>query len=217
MFMAANRLGIGIGGATLLAMATQILLTGALHEDGLADTADGFGGGRDQEHKLAIMRDSRIGTYGVIALLLAFGLRFTAISELANSLISTSDEYDQTVGQTGGVIITLVVAGALSRAAMSIVWFLLPPARTDGLAVSSGAVPLPAAIICGAIAVAMAFVLLSSTSMMAAVVATGVMGAAMLFLARQQIGGHTGDVLGATQQVTEIGALLAISAVTVAI
>ncbi|MEK9968269.1 MAG: adenosylcobinamide-GDP ribazoletransferase, partial [Ferrovibrio sp.] len=64
MFMLASYLGLGMGSSALLAMGSQVLLTGALHEDGLADTADGFGGGRSRERKLEIMRDSRIGTYG---------------------------------------------------------------------------------------------------------------------------------------------------------
>lgn len=217
VFLGANHLGIGVGGATLLAIGAQVLITGALHEDGLADTADGFGGGRDREHKLAIMRDSRIGTYGVVALLLAFGLRFSAINELANSLISTSDEYDQTVSHTSAVVVTLIAAGALSRAAMAAVWFSLPPARRDGLAVSSGMVPLPAVIIAGLIAVALTFGLLAGESWGATIAAVAVAALFMLALAKRQIGGHSGDVLGATQQATEIAALLAISAVTVAI
>lgn len=217
VFLAANRLGIGVGSATLLAIGAQILMTGAFHEDGLADTADGFGGGRDREHKLAIMRDSRIGTYGVIALLLAFGLRFSAIDELANSLISTSDEYDQTVSHTSAVIVTLITAGALSRAAMAAVWYLLPPARKDGLAASSGTVPVSAAIIAGLIALAVTFLLLAGESWGATIAAVAVMSLLVLLIAKRQIGGHTGDVLGATQQATEIAALLAISAVTVAI
>ncbi|WP_338317642.1 adenosylcobinamide-GDP ribazoletransferase, partial [Bradyrhizobium ottawaense] len=68
----------------LLALATTALITGALHEDGLADTADGLGGGRTRERKLEIMRDSRIGTYGVCALILSFGLRWSALAAIAD-------------------------------------------------------------------------------------------------------------------------------------
>ena len=64
--------------AALLALAVQTVMTGALHEDGLSDTADGFGGGKDRERALAIMKDSRIGTYGACALILSFGLRAAA-------------------------------------------------------------------------------------------------------------------------------------------
>src|SRR3546814_4601153 len=104
LFFAANQAGLGIGSSSLLAIGSQVLLTGGLHEDGLADTADGFGGGRDRDAKLAIMRDSRIGTYGVLALVLLIGLRYAALSELANSLISISDEYDETVNHTASVV-----------------------------------------------------------------------------------------------------------------
>ena len=71
-----------VGAAALLAVAAGIAATGALHEDGLADTADGFGGGRDRERKLAIMRDSAHGTYGIVALVLSIGLRATAIAAI---------------------------------------------------------------------------------------------------------------------------------------
>lgn len=216
VFFAANQAGLGIGSSSLLAIGSQILLTGGLHEDGLADTADGFGGGRDREAKLAIMRDSRIGTYGVLALLLVIGLRYSALSELANSLISISDEYDETVNHTAAVVITLIVAGALSRAAMTVVWFALPPARSDGLSASAGIVPVPAMLISVALAVLPAALLLDGPLLIAALVSVCVLSLGILLLARRQIGGQTGDVLGATQQIAEVAALLAISAVTIA-
>lgn len=217
VFLVANRAGVGISSATLLAIGVQVLLTGALHEDGLADTADGFGGGRDREHKLAIMRDSRIGTYGVVALVLAFGLRFTAIDELANSLISSSDEYDQAVSHTSAVIIALTAAGAVSRSAMAALWYLLPPARSDGLAASGGAVPFRPAITSILLGAALGFFLLPFESW-AAVMGTVALACGLaVVIAKTQIGGHTGDVLGAVQQVSEIAALLAIAAMTIAI
>ncbi len=217
VFLGANHAGLGIGSATLLTIVAQVLLTGALHEDGLADTADGFGGGSDRERKLAIMRDSRIGSYGVIALILAFGLRFAAINELANSLISTSDEYDQAVSHISAVFIALVVAGAASRAAMAAVWCILPAARTEGLAVSAGTVSFPSAA--GSVVIASLIALLLLPLIGGAVVLATAAGlaAGLALLAKQQVGGYTGDVLGATQQIAEIGALLAITATTVAI
>lgn len=215
VFFAANRAGLGIGSSSLLAIGSQILLTGGLHEDGLADTADGFGGGRDRNSKLVIMRDSRIGTYGVLALLVVIGLRYSALNELANSLISISDEYDETVNHTASVAITLIVSGALSRAAMTVVWFALPPARSDGLSASAGIVPVPAMLACILLAALPAVLLLDGSLLVAALVSVSVATLAMLLLARRQIGGQTGDVLGATQQIAEAAALLAISAVTI--
>ncbi|HLT79228.1 MAG TPA: adenosylcobinamide-GDP ribazoletransferase [Ferrovibrio sp.] len=217
VFLVANRVGIGIGSATLLAIGAQVLLTGGLHEDGLADAADGLGGGRDREQKLAIMRDSRIGTYGVIALILAFGLRFAAIDELANSLISSSDEYDQTVSHISAVIIALTAAGAVSRSAMVVPWYVLPAARSNGLAASGGAVPTGSAVASTLLGAALAFLLLPFETWATVMGAAAVICGLVLVIARRQVGGHTGDVLGATQQVSEIAVLLAIAAVTIAI
>lgn len=217
IFMVANRIGLGISSAAILALGWQILVTGALHEDGLADTADGFGGGRDREHKLAIMRDSRIGTYGVVALLLVFGLRFTALQELASNLLSVTDEMDDTVSHTGAIIIALVVSGAVSRAAMAFVWYLLPPARSDGLAAGGGHVPLASAIVGLAIACTLTIVLLPGFTFVVVLGSVALLALAMALLAWRQIGGHSGDVLGATQQVTEVAALLAIGAMTIAV
>ncbi|WP_264811937.1 adenosylcobinamide-GDP ribazoletransferase, partial [Gluconacetobacter johannae] len=108
------------------AVAVQILLTGGLHEDGLADMADGFGGGRDRARKLEIMRDSRIGAYGVLALVLSLLLRVTAAAAAAHPIAA------------------MAVAGTLSRAAMTGVLAALPPARGDGIAGTMGRIPRPA-------------------------------------------------------------------------
>src|SRR5204862_794236 len=78
-FLVAELLGCGSAPAALLAVAAGLAVTGAFHEDGLADTADGFGGGKSREEKLAIMRDSRHGSFGVIALVLRGGLRAAAL------------------------------------------------------------------------------------------------------------------------------------------
>ncbi len=216
IFMMASYLGIGIASAALLAMGMQVLLTGALHEDGLADTADGFGGGRSRERKLEIMRDSRIGTYGVVALVLILSLRFTALQDIASNLLSISDELDEATGQNSAVIIALVAAGALSRAAMAVVWYLLPPARSDGLAAGSGAVSFGSAVAATVIAALIAFAALPGFAFIIACAAAAVLAFAVAALAHWQIRGHTGDVLGAAQQITEIGVLLAIGAATIA-
>ncbi|MGO6905043.1 adenosylcobinamide-GDP ribazoletransferase, partial [Rhizobium ruizarguesonis] len=69
--------------AALIALSVQVIVTGALHEDGLADTADGIGGGKSREQSLLIMKDSRIGTYGAIALILSFAIRAAALAAIA--------------------------------------------------------------------------------------------------------------------------------------
>lgn len=216
MFMLASHVGLGMASAALLAMGTQILLTGALHEDGLADTADGFGGGRGRERKLEIMRDSRIGTYGVVALVLILSLRFTALQDIASNLLSISDELDEAAGQNSAVIIALIAAGALSRAAMAVVWHVLPPARSDGLAAGSGKVSFGSAAAASILAGIIAFAVLPGLAFIVACAATAVLALAVALVAHWQIRGHTGDVLGATQQIAEVGVLLAIGAATLA-
>src|SRR5581483_9952762 len=124
---AALGLGLPAAAAAVLALGTAALVTGALHEDGLADTADGFGGGRDRAAKLAIMRDSRIGTFGVLAVVVVFALKLAALAALPSHAI------------TGA----LVAAHAASRAVLPWIMGWQPPARADGLAVAVGAPRAP--------------------------------------------------------------------------
>jgi adenosylcobinamide-GDP ribazoletransferase len=177
--------------AAAVALGATIWLSGAMHEDGLADVADGFGGGSTPDDKLAIMRDPRIGSYGAIALVLALLARAGAVAAL---------------GEPSDVAATLVAAGAVSRGALPAAMAALPPARADGLAAGAGRPhPLRAAAAL-LIAALIAFLLLGGTAL--AALAAGAAGAlAVILLARRQIGGCTGDVLGAIQQLTEIGVL----------
>ena len=182
--------------AALLAVGATAWLTGGLHEDGLADCADGFGGGHDRAAKLAIMRDSRIGSYGVLALTIGVGLRVAALAALS---------------PPHGVR-ALVAAHAVSRAAMPLLMALLEPARPDGLAAGLGRPSefvLAQAVILGVLLCALV------TGPFAAIVALSFAALALAgleTLARRQIGGYTGDVLGAAQQVSETAILLALSA-----
>jgi adenosylcobinamide-GDP ribazoletransferase len=189
-------LGLPPWPSAVLALAATIWLTGALHEDGLADVADGFGGGRTREDKLRIMRDSRIGSYGALALGLAVLARAGALAALA---------------EPAAVGAALVAAGATSRAALPAVMAALPQARADGLAVQAGRPhPLRAAAAL-LVAVLIALTLLGEAAPVALLV--GALGAlAIAVLARRQIGGYTGDVLGAVQQLTEIGVLFGVLA-----
>lgn len=183
--------------AAILAIAAMALATGALHEDGLADMADGFGGGGTAADKLAIMRDSRIGAYGVIALVLALAAKVGALTDLES---------------TGVVMVALIAAAASSRAVMPAIMAWMRPARADGLGASAGR-PTTNHVFTGiAIAVVLSVVLLGWTGIVALLVcALG--GFAVAWLARRQIGGHTGDVLGAAQQLAELFFLLALAAV----
>jgi adenosylcobinamide-GDP ribazoletransferase len=188
--------------AAFLAVTAQVLMTGAFHEDGLADTADGFGGGTDRETKLTIMRDSRVGTFGALALVLAVGLRVSALASLT------------ALGGFGALGVMIAV-GAVSRAPAVAIAHWLPPARSDGLSADHG-LPPPWAVITSAVTAAFGIVVvLISAGWLAAVavlVVVPVIGAGIAYLSYRQIGGQTGDVLGASQQVCEIAALLAVSA-----
>jgi adenosylcobinamide-GDP ribazoletransferase len=189
-YKAAGLIGLPATIAAIVAVGASVLTTGALHEDGLADTADGFGGGATVARKLEIMRDSRIGSFGALALMLSLGLRVAALTALA---------------EPGRVFVALIAAGTLGRGAMIGIMLALPPARPDGLAASLGRVPLAPAVIGLAIAGACVLLPHGARALLAAIVA----GAVMVWLARRQIGGYTGDVLGATEQVVECAVLVA--------
>ncbi|MBH5366716.1 adenosylcobinamide-GDP ribazoletransferase [Bradyrhizobium glycinis] len=189
----AIRFGLTPSLAALLVLATTALITGALHEDGLADTADGLGGGRTRERKLEIMRDSRIGTYGVCALILSFGLRWGALATIANPW---------------AVMLALCAAHAAARAGVPAFMSLVPPARPDGLSASVGAPPgrsVAIAFALGTLALALA---LGPGEALAGLILLSLAGLLLARLAIRQIGGQTGDILGAFEQTGEILILL---------
>ncbi len=179
--------------AALAALAAAILATGALHEDGLADVADGFGGGHNRERKLAIMRDSRIGSYGVLALILVTAARGGSLTALAEPC---------------AVATALIAAHALSRAGLAPIMWALPPARSDGLAAATGRPGGADALAALVFGIAAAFLLLDGAVALVAVVACAVVQGGLALQARRQLGGATGDVLGAAQQVGEAAVLL---------
>lgn len=194
----------GFATATL-AVAGAILITGALHEDGLADVADGFGGGMTRERKLAIMRDSRIGTYGAAALVCSIVLRIACIARLTEQ------------GTFAVVVSAIVVAACVSRALMLLPMAFLRSARQDGLARRAGVVTMSSF----AFAIGLALLLTGvpfiygayTLSRWATAVGMATLGCvATTVLAQRQIGGVTGDVVGASQQVAEIAVLLVLSA-----
>ncbi|ATF19191.1 adenosylcobinamide-GDP ribazoletransferase [Phaeobacter gallaeciensis] len=178
-----------------IALLTQTVLTGAMHEDGLADTADGFWGGFTRERRLEIMKDSQIGTYGVLALILTFGLRWVAYA----SLLAADAAW------------ALLPVAMLSRAMMPVVMAALPNARTTGLSSSVGRPPWRNCGLGLAIAT-LATVLTLGWAAWGPLLAMCVVAAAIAATARTKIGGQTGDVLGATQQLCELVALLCLSA-----
>ncbi len=185
-----------------LILAALIMATGALHEDGLADCADGFWGGHARERRLEIMKDSAIGTYGVLSLILVVGLKWAALTHL---LEQESAPY------------FLLAAAMLSRAALSLVMACLPHARDRGLAHATGKPGMATVAVALASAVLVSALVLSTDSLLAAMFAAAAAALASAAVARQKIGGQTGDVLGAVQQLSELAVWIAIAALASAL
>lgn len=196
VYAAGRGLGLTPLIAAVAAVAASCIATGALHEDGLADMADGLGGA-DRERRLAIMRDPHIGSYGTIALVLALIARVAAISYLSG---------------TAAVLGALVLSAAAGRTALALPMALLPAARADGLGAEAGK-PSWEWVAAAFGLVGLAFVLVG----LKGVLALGLAFAAALLvglLAWRKLGGQTGDVLGAAEQMAEIAALCALVALT---
>lgn len=179
--------------AAVVAIAVATFATGAIHEDGLADLADGLGGGRDRAGKLAIMRDSHVGTFGIVALVLSLAIRGVCIAAIATPLTA---------------VFALLAVAAASRAAMVVALIAMPPARSDGLGQAAAEVGGARCIVAVGLGLVALIVLIPLAPVVAA--AMLVFGALPAWLAWRQIGGQTGDVLGAVQQLAEIGGWLAI-------
>jgi len=199
-YAAATALGLPPLLAALLAIAALVASTGALHEDGLADFADGLGGA-SRARRLEIMRDPRLGSFGVIALVLALLARAGALAALVAP------------AEAGAA---LVAAAALSRALLPAAMLTLPPARTEGLAAQAGRPHLARVAAAVTIALLIALLLLPPLVATIASAAAALAGAAVAWLAVRRLGGITGDVLGGVQQLAEIGFLLSVVAMAAA-
>jgi adenosylcobinamide-GDP ribazoletransferase len=193
VFLLAQLCGLGAWPAALLALLGGLVLTGALHEDGLADAVDGLCGGGNREEKLAIMRDSRLGAFGGLALVLSVLLRAAALAQLGEALHAG---------------LALIAAHAASRALLPTAMRLAAPARAEGLAAAAGRPGAAAAIAAAAIGAAIALAALGPAQGALALGLAAIAVVAAAVLARRQIGGYTGDTLGACQQVAEIVILL---------
>ncbi|MCG9697603.1 adenosylcobinamide-GDP ribazoletransferase [Shewanella sp. Isolate11] len=183
--------------AIILGMIASVMVTGGFHEDGLADTADGFGGGWTVEDKLNIMKDSRVGSYGVLALVFALLLKFVLLNEIA-------------LFDSGKVVAALVVSHCLSRVLAASIIYSEPYVREDAnskskplaqaqsfnelmLLLATGALALWFTDIANALGLCIALYLLRYL---------------IIVGFRRQIGGYTGDTLGAAQQLTELACYL---------
>ena len=198
VFIAADRLGVPRPLAAILAVTVSVLLTGAFHEDGLADTADGLGGGLTRERKLEIMRDSRIGTYGTLAIVLSLAIRITSLATLADVATAAS---------------ALASIGAVSRGSIVLLLAVLPPARSDGMAAVAAPPSLPVTLL--GLALAIGSVAFWPPRQAMVLVAATLLGTGLSFrLANKQLGGYTGDLLGAGQQISASLAWIALAALS---
>jgi adenosylcobinamide-GDP ribazoletransferase len=188
--------------ASLLAVAASIAVTGALHEDGLADTADGLGGGSSVEKRLAIMKDSRIGTYGTLALAFSLSLRVAALADMplwtaAAALISA-----HAAARITPIFVMNALPYAGEPAAMKVSYSDASVSPHDqrfaGVVVLCALLPLA---------------LVSILSAISGLLLGAALAASVALWARQRINGYTGDILGATEQMFEIGFLLGVAAV----
>ncbi|MHA7876334.1 adenosylcobinamide-GDP ribazoletransferase [Roseivivax sp.] len=195
VFALAGALGLDPGIAALLAIGAGVLLTGGLHHDGLADSADGLWGGQSPERRLEIMRDSRIGSYGVLALILTLGLEWQALGAAGAA-----------VGLPGFLLI-----GVASWLAMLLVSDLVPLARGDGLGASARGEGGPEVWWPGGLAL-LVTVLATGPGALWALGAMAALTLGLVRLARAKIGGQTGDILGAVQVLTGLAGWLALAA-----
>ena len=186
--------------SAFLAIAVAIALTGALHEDGLADTFDGLAHGRSASERLEIMRDSRLGTFGALALIIAIGVRVAAIAAL---VVDPSD-----------AVLALLGVAVVSRSLALWHWSTLPPARHDGMAWRAGQpdfTALQIGLLTGLVAIIVLIVAFGWAALLGLVFA-GLAVGFFTSLANRRLGGHTGDTIGAMQQVAETMLLAGISA-----
>jgi len=184
-------IGIPAGIIAGLVLAGSVVMTGAMHEDGLADSADGLWGGWDKARRLEIMKDSHIGVYGVCAIALSLLLRWLALVVIVSM---------------GAYWVAFITAGAVSRAAMVVLMAALPNARSGGLSKTVGRPSRSAVWL--AVGIASGFAILCGYPVAILVATAAVIGCGLI--AHAKIAGQTGDILGATQQITEITVLIAI-------
>jgi adenosylcobinamide-GDP ribazoletransferase len=184
-----------VGVAVVLSMATSIWVTGAFHEDGLADTCDGLGGGWSKQDILRIMKDSRLGTYGVIGILLALLLKYNLLLSLPTHIVP----------------LALITAHAVSRLVPVFVIARLEYVRPDD---DSKARPVaygigPLQVIIAAIFGLLPLLLLDPV-LWGALLAVGLIGIWFTRLCHRRLGGYTGDTLGALQQLCELAFYLGV-------
>jgi adenosylcobinamide-GDP ribazoletransferase len=201
LFVAA-KLGLPPPLASLVAIAALVVLSGGLHEDALADFADSTGGASPAE-RLAIMKDSRIGAFGALALVFGSLARVLAIAIVAAQGLWLAAS-------------VLIATAALSRTLMLFVLYLLPPARTEGAGFAASTLSEPVLAVAGLIGFLFGLTPLLAGAGFGRVIIALILSAAAAYgviaLARRLFGGQTGDVAGAAQQAAEIAGYLVYAA-----
>lgn len=203
MFLVATALGLSPIVAAALSLAASLIATGAMHEDGLADMADGFGGGKDKEDRLRIMSDSRSGAFGIAALGTMLIVRVVTLGDIGD------------MHGAWAAASALLAAGALSRLAAVVPMHLLSPAKDTGRAADVGqptreSMIYGAAAACGIAAFVLALGGFGIRPIAEAVILSLLSVLPIVWLAKRMIGGQTGDVAGAAQQVAEAMVLIAL-------
>ncbi len=198
--LVADAIGLPAIACGLVAVGTLAAITGALHEDGLGDTADGFFGASTPDRRLDIMKDSRIGTFAAMTLIVWTGIK----ASLLMTIIERAG--------ANYALLALIGAEAASRAGMLAFWHALPSARPDGLADSIGK-PQWETVVCGCgLGLALLAVGFLPSGGVVALVDALVLMAGLLFtftkLCMAKIGGQTGDTLGAAQQIGSLATLI---------
>lgn len=196
-------LGLPALTCSFMTVGALIAMTGALHEDGLGDAADGFFGAATPERRLEIMKDSRIGTFAALTLMIFIGLKVSLLA---------------TILQRFGVfqtILVLIGAEAASRAAMLVLWYQLPSARPGGVADNVGA-PKWEALLCAmgiglGILLATIFLVGGIFALFKAIIFAFALLYGFAKLCLIKIGGQTGDTLGAAQQLVALAILLGVA------
>ena len=203
VFLIASALGLSPIVAAALSLAASLIATGAMHEDGLADMADGFGGGKDKAERLAIMSDSRSGAFGIAALGTMLILRVVTLGDIG-------DVYGAVAAAAA-----LIAAGALSRLAAVIPMHLLAPAKDTGRAADVGQPTFESMAYGALVALGLAALILliggfGVRPIAEAAILSLVSAIPIVWLSRRMIDGQTGDVAGAAQQVAEAMVLIAL-------
>ena len=185
-YITLHLLGLPVFLAAILALTAGLIVTGGLHEDGLADCADGFGGGKARAQKLTIMKDSQVGSFGVLALIILMSARMAALTNLP---------------ATANTIILIVTLAMISRLMMVFYLYVLPAARTNGLG-NQASNPELVSVLAATVICIPALMYCGNVIVPSLITATGT-ALGFAWLAKRQVGGQTGDVCGACQLLSE--------------